>query len=422
MSRLRLLLFCLLPASASALAQEAERATGGELPSAAELHPIAREQPFSLPKGYALPRTADLSPWFPPAGDQFGQASCSGWALGYGLATYRWNRLRDQPADTVFLGDPRNVFSPAFIYTLVAQQEGLTDCTMGVSLPDALGTLSGKGAATWAQFPVDTATHQCLRPVPDSVLALAARHRQGVPTLIGNRDLTQWRYHLSQGEPVVFLASIGPFFHAGFRTHGRGPFTWDEPFPMDWSDRTGHIMVCTGYNADSSFTVLNSWGGAWGDRGSVRVPDSTLAWACSEAYVLRAQAVPVAEAPPARVRARALLADNSRRGGLGRAEAHVLEGLQFRALGPVDDGEEQWVEVREAGADAPLHTLLVRQGQPITFHHAGDLHTFTFTGRGLLSGQLRYRLARNAPAQLRLLKEQLDTYDLHGDGVLDGQW
>src|SRR5690606_3020142 len=107
--------------------------------------------------------------------------------------------------------------------------------------------------------------------------------------------------------------------------------------------------------------------------------------------------VPVAEARPARVRTRALPADNSKRGGLGRAEAHVLEGLQFRALGPVDDGEEQWVEVREAGADAPLHTLLVRQGQPITFHQAGDLHTFTFTGRGLLTGQLRYRLARNDP-------------------------
>src|SRR5690606_2393569 len=78
MSRKSLLLACLLSASASALAQEGQRASGGELPSEEEMHQIASEVPFSGPKGHVLPPTADLSPWFPPAGDQFGQASCSG--------------------------------------------------------------------------------------------------------------------------------------------------------------------------------------------------------------------------------------------------------------------------------------------------------------------------------------------------------
>lgn len=406
----------------SSAAQQGVPNTGAALPTLAEVFEIPWELPFTLPKGTVLPDSVHLSPWFPPAGDQFAQASCSGWALGYGLASYHWNSVREQHADTVFLRDPTNVFSPAFVYTLVAAAEGFTDCTTGVSLPDAISVLCNTGAATWQQFPVDTATYSCLHPVPDSVLAAAALHSMANPVAIGNRDHTQWRYHLSLGEPIIFLVSIGPFFKKGFLTGGSKPFVWNEPFPTDWNDRTGHIMVCTGYNADSTFMVLNSWGQEWGERGYVRIPDSTLFWACSEAYVLRPGTVPASPLLPATVKERNLRADGSTRGSLGRKEQHATDSLLIRTAGTTAKGAQQLVEIRDPDGRERLHTLAVRRHQATTFHHAGALYTFTYTGRGVLSRQLRYTLVKNDPKQRRNLQERLDTYDLHGDGVLDGKW
>src|SRR5262249_13436738 len=60
--------------------QEEVRLAGGAPPTMEDVIEIPSEWDFKLPKGIDLPDSVDLSPWFPPAGDQFKQASCSGWA------------------------------------------------------------------------------------------------------------------------------------------------------------------------------------------------------------------------------------------------------------------------------------------------------------------------------------------------------
>jgi hypothetical protein len=241
------------------------------------------------------------------------------------------------------------------------------------------------------------------------------------PTSIGNRDWAQWKYHLVRGEPIVFLASIGAFFEQGFLTLGQAPFVWSEDFPASWKGRTGHIMVCTGYE-DSTFIALNSWGTRWGERGYVRIPDSTMWWACSDAYVLDPGAAHEALDPITDEDAVELGRDRRTRGGLDEGELHVVDSVAFRVAGHSVAEREMEVEVLDPDTRQRIHTLSVREDQPCTFHYAGDLYTFTYTGEGLLSGQLQYLLVKNDPAQRKALQNQFDVLDLQGDGVRDGRW
>jgi len=402
--------------------QDTDHPAGGAFPSKDDVLSIPWEHPFELPKGERLPTAVDLSPWFPPAGDQYAQASCSGWALGYGLTTYQWNRLRGQASDSVFLGDPANVFSPAFVYNLVAMNEKAANCTVGVQLPDAVRLVCDTGCATWLQFPFDTATYNCLRPVPDSALIAARRHRMSHPVSIDNRNYTQWRYHLSKGEPVIFFVSIGPFFEEGFLTMGEKPFIWDEPFPTNWSGREGHIMVCTGYDADGYLLALNSWGPRWGDHGYVRIPDSTMYWACSDAYFLQPGPGPAPLQPPAEVDDRALGDDGRTDCGIAKDQVFAVDSIAFRLVAAKDRKAEPVIEILDSGTHKRVRTLCLQKDQPTTLHHEGCLYTFTYTGRGWLSRRPRITLMKNDPAQLQCLERRLNTIDQHCDGVIDGQW
>jgi hypothetical protein len=412
---------CLILVQWQAFGQDLVRAAGAALPSREALLAIPSEH-YSPPAGGTLPERVDLSPWFPPAGDQFAQASCSGWALGYALGTYHWNRQRGRYADTIL--DPASVISPGFLYNVVALNERLKDCRSGVRLTDAIAVACDTGMATWADFPMDTATTNCLRPVTMDVLAAARLHRLADPRSISVNDPAQWRHHLGQGEPIVCMFSVGnSFYDDGVRPERARPYSWTEmqPPPGDLWRRDQHIMVCTGYDSDGSFNVLNSWGLSWGDNGYIRVPDTLLSWACTAAYVIGHGTAPAAPAP-ARPKMRTAGSDGRIRGGLGRREVHRTNGLDMRTLGTAAEGERHWIEVRQVQGDMHLYSFSVRPGHPVTFHHSGSLYTITCTGRGLLSRQLRYELVKDHPQQLRILEDRFQIFDLHGDGLIDGKW
>ncbi len=417
--RLFTMLVALLPTAGPA--QDQARPTGGTHPQVEDLERITYEFHFVKPKGYVQPARADLSDRFPPAGDQYGQASCSGWALGYGLATYHWNHQNERRPDTTFLHDPTQVFSPAFVYSLTANRQKNTDCRSDVVLAHAIEVVCDTGCATWRQFPYDTLT--CLRLPPDSAMAGAYRYRMSHPVNINNWDFDQWKYYLSKGQPVIFFVTISPaYFTEGFLTERKAPFTWQETFPVNYANREGHIMVCTGFEGDSTMIALNSWGPRWGERGYVRIPLDMLHAFCSEAFVLSPYGAPRMVAAPAAVKEQDLGKDARTRGGLGRQETHVVDSIAFRVLGPAADGEDQLVEIMDAGSWERVRTLELREDQPLTFHHEGDLYTFTHTGRRWFGGQLRYRLVKNDPAAVKALQERKETIDRHADGVLDGKW
>ena len=77
------------------------------------------ESDFKLPPGTVLPDSADLSPWFPPAGNQGRQYACTAWAFAYGLMTFRDNFRQWCAPDKDAPVHPARAYSPAFIFNLV---------------------------------------------------------------------------------------------------------------------------------------------------------------------------------------------------------------------------------------------------------------------------------------------------------------
>jgi hypothetical protein len=403
------------------VAQPTTRCAGAVAPTRADVMAAPREQPRLGNDKAPLPAKVDLSLWFPPAGDQWKQSSCSGWALGYALATYHRNRAQGREADTTFLADPAAVYSPAFVYDLVTQLEKNPSCTTSVSLWDAIQVVCDTGCVAWQLHPYDSSLTACLRPVPTAAIQAAQARRMSHPVSIDNRNYDQWRAHLAEGEPVVFQVSIGGFFDQGFATHGKGPFVWNEPKPTQWEGRLGHIMVCTGYEGDTMI-ALNSWGTGWGERGYVRIPTSTLYWACSDAYVIQPGAAPAFDPVRCAIDTRQPRRDQIVRGGLGHGEVHGVGDLLYRVLCPALNDGEQVVEFLDAHSLQRLHTLSICEDRPCTLQHNGELYTFTYTGKRLFSRQLRYRLVKNDPAQVQALQRELDHLDVQNDGVRDGRW
>ena len=387
------------------VAQEKARGEGGAPPTEEGVIGIPVEG-FTMPPGLKLPSRVDLSPWFPPAGDQREQASCSGWALGYALSTYYLNRKEGRTADTTFLADPGKVFSPSFVYNLTARKAQLPDCAEGVELAEAIQLLCDTGCCFWQQFPYDTALTECLKDVPDTLISDAYSYRMSSPVALGVRleNYDQWRYHLSLFEPIVFLASVGPYFDQGDLTGGKAPFVWAEPYPgMNWDGRVGHIMVCTGYEDPHTFRVLNSWGPHWGDRGYVLIPDTVMDWACSEAYVMQprwmSDAAPV---PDARQRTVDLGRDQRIKAKLRLGEIHATDGIVLRFLGPSLDGRRQIVDYWDINTPDRIEQIAVLENQPTTFKHLGNVYSFTFFDRGRLGSKPRFTLVKEDPKNNQL--------------------
>ncbi|HRH37120.1 MAG TPA: hypothetical protein PK760_02170, partial [Flavobacteriales bacterium] len=73
--------FGLLSSSCLANGQSLTHFTGGDTSSVEDFQGVRSESFTDAMARVKLPDTVDLSRWFPPAGDQREQASCSGWAL-----------------------------------------------------------------------------------------------------------------------------------------------------------------------------------------------------------------------------------------------------------------------------------------------------------------------------------------------------
>lgn len=79
------------------------------------------EQDFVLPSNCPLPGHVDMSPFFPIAGDQEHQASCTAWASDHGLASFRQNWESNTRPNKALLPNETDIYSPGFLFNMVKQ-------------------------------------------------------------------------------------------------------------------------------------------------------------------------------------------------------------------------------------------------------------------------------------------------------------
>ncbi|MDX2099728.1 MAG: C1 family peptidase, partial [Leptolyngbyaceae cyanobacterium bins.59] len=84
-------------------------------------------------------------------------------------------------------------------------------------------------------------------------------------------NLDLWRHTLAEGYPIAFAINTFQSFDEATKNKGRVPL----PKASDNVRETHgwHAMLCVGYSdKDRMFTVRNSWGSDWGDKGYCYIP------------------------------------------------------------------------------------------------------------------------------------------------------
>lgn len=208
----------------------------------------------SLPTYRAfLPLRRDLSAGFPTPGNQGKQGSCVGWAVGYALRAYY-----DHSRRHTSFADPRNLFSPAYIYNQTVSNPA--DCNSGTQILRAMRLLQQKGAARLVDFPYDA--NSCRRLPDTAVDATAAGNRIFDFTAIRPAsNLDDIKGRIAAGHPVVVGLDVDQKLLSHLSAGEIYSSTEQEP-------SNGHAVTLVGYDDTlQAFKFINSWGVKWADHG-----------------------------------------------------------------------------------------------------------------------------------------------------------
>ncbi|MFY0672503.1 MAG: C1 family peptidase [Bacteroidia bacterium] len=203
----------------------------------------------SVPMMGSLPEMVDLSKWFPKPGHQGQQASCVGWAVGYGLKSYQEAVERGRRAQ-----NQNEVYSPSYIYNQI-QRFG---CSKGSQISDALELLKNEGVASMAMFPYSA--YSCGNKPGSDVKNGAKNFKIADYRRLNASDDIEVKSQLNKGFPIV----IGMYYDRSFEKLG-----YNQVYKgMIGKGRGGHAMVVVGYDdAKGAYKVFNSWGTNWGTNG-----------------------------------------------------------------------------------------------------------------------------------------------------------
>ena len=231
------------------------------------LRDVTPEEYATFPRGFyhgavlgapgsdpTLPSSVDLSNDFPVPGNQGGQNSCVGWALGYAIKTYQervelgWSL---EPAE--------HRFSPAYLYNLL---NGGRD--IGVIYNRALDFIVDQGVATLARMPYD---ERDFLTQPSAAAHQEASQFKAKSWKAANGVL-EVKDALANRLPVFMVIQLLDDIYGL-----RGPDSVYNSFGGAW--HTSHGVAAVGYDDNrygGAFKIMNSWGQAWGDGGYFWMP------------------------------------------------------------------------------------------------------------------------------------------------------
>lgn len=239
---------------------------------------VAKVEPAPAFRAF-LPARADVKKYFPPIGDQGRLGSCTAWATAYGGLSVAYNRALEQRLGELPRG-PVVAFSPAYVYNLIHKGQ-----CKGTSFLTALNTIQDEGAATFGEFPYDPSGCSVLPPDP---MREASRPKRLVSfhriSLKRDSALDKIRGAIFEGKAVLFSMYTGSRPQDVAFDNYRGGI-----FDTRLSQSGGHAMVIVGYDdEEGTFTLANSWGTRWGEKGFMRIRYACLIsnYHDDEAYVL----------------------------------------------------------------------------------------------------------------------------------------
>ncbi|MDP4203875.1 MAG: C1 family peptidase [Bacteroidota bacterium] len=207
----------------------------------------------------------------PSIGDQGGEGSCVGWAVGYtalGILMYpqygNWYAARR---------------SPNYVYNQIKQS---SDCGSGSLTTNALNLVLNQGDCSWNSMPYvdgDCAT------LPNTTQQTEAAQNKALQwAALDKTDITGMKQAIDLGYPVVIAFAVYQSFKDMFNS-GNGI----------WNANSGaflgnHATCIVGYDDNKAMVkVQNQWGAAGGDQGFFWIPYTFIQSGClKEAYILYA--------------------------------------------------------------------------------------------------------------------------------------
>ena len=238
----------------------------------------SRENLSNIPQDIAVsnnstgfPPSVNLENRFPPIGNQGQYGTCVAWATGYNLKT-ALNAI-EKGWNSNDLSKTANQTSPKDLWFAIDNSQKSTDCN-GTNFESALDALILKGAASLSSVPYSNMGN-CSGSSSGNANNKLANYRKIAYnyTLAGSAGesgltLENLKGYLAQGRPILFGAKLGERFMRWNNSSTISSDTYNDPNMQ----HAYHAMVLVGYDdSKEAFRVRNSWGGTWGDNGSIWV-------------------------------------------------------------------------------------------------------------------------------------------------------
>ncbi|MEZ4738512.1 MAG: C1 family peptidase [Flavobacteriales bacterium] len=319
------------------------------------------------------------------------QASCTAWALGYGLMTYRMNRVSGRqygPKDTL---DPKHAFSPAYLYNLLRMVDG-QDCLYGADLDKLFALVMFSGCCDLETMPYDTALGSCKTMLPTTVMREATANQVPPAISMAPFNATQWKYHLSEGRPIVaYMAMCDSVVHRGFNRTDTSAYIWDDL--LHTGGCFGHTVLCTGYTAEGNFIFRNSFGKDWGKNGDFQMTHTVAEYKISTGYIL------TSDTAHTRVTGRGKRMDKDTLTGplikerIAPGRFQVMNDKRITLARYSEKQGEALIHVHDIDSDTLQQTMVVRPGQSYVFYEEGQALKVRYE----LRSKLRRWIDRSVP-------------------------
>jgi C1A family cysteine protease len=212
----------------------------------------ARDKPY-VPAIASPPASASVAPLVNSVYNQFPmKMSCSANAIAASF-------------EMVAKIEKRTISAPSrlFLYYNARVRDGSPDKDDGATIRDAIKAAANPGTCAETLWPYDPA-QVCAKP-SDQAYANTAECVASYFRM--NQDINTMKSCIAEGFPFIFgMAVFGSLLVAAEKS-GR----YDLPSDATTQPDGGHAVVAVGYD-DTTFTVLNSFGPAWGSNGYFTMP------------------------------------------------------------------------------------------------------------------------------------------------------